>query len=216
MSHLVGPTAARSDPIGGCHTPDPRRYGLISTVLGSFMGRKIAPGLRYRVMSGERSLRCRSWTRWRLHALNAVSSRRSSGSTGACVDIPRPPPGGLAHSRSLSRASLAFACLRAFRLRAFLHNVCAGGGALRSSRLHLLRPRRHRSSIRGPRYPQSRPSYLAPLRTAARASPSRTFSCPPSIPHTVSDRRDTLSGWVPTSSDAAVLAVATCRLMHER
>ncbi len=33
MSHLVGPAAAMSDSIGGCHTPDPRRYSLISKVL---------------------------------------------------------------------------------------------------------------------------------------------------------------------------------------
>ncbi len=44
---------------------------------------------------------------------------------GTCLDIPRPPPGRLAHARSPTRNSVAFARLRSFCSRAFLHNVRA-------------------------------------------------------------------------------------------
>ncbi len=50
-----------------------------------------------------------------------------------CLDTPRPPPGSLARARSPTRNSIVFACLRAFRLCASLHNVRAGSAALRTS-----------------------------------------------------------------------------------
>ncbi|RDX40259.1 hypothetical protein OH76DRAFT_1423808 [Lentinus brumalis] len=111
--------------------------------------------------------------RWRLLALNAASGRCSPGYTGVCLDIPQPPPGGFAHTFKPVPVSRS----RSAALRASVSSALSDTG-----------------SIRGPRYPQPRPSYPALLRTAARASPSRTSSCPPSYPHTILLRRDVFSG----------------------
>ncbi len=151
-------------------------------------------------------------TGWWHGSMEAARVGRGPQPTFVWVHTSDSPSGTRVHPRA--RTSATFACLRAFISRALLHNVRAGSAALRASVSSALGDTAALSVglvILSPVRP-IQPSYeprRAHLRHAHRhARPHTRIPCR-------SGATRALAGVAP-SSDAVVLAVATCLLMHER